>query len=467
MDVAELRGLFIFDGVSDAQLQQLIDAGEEVHFEERDVLFQEGEPADYWFVLLEGRVELLRRAGREQAVLGAMERAGVWSGGFRAWDDSSSYLATGCAAGPGRFLRVPSARLADLAREWFPFGVHLISGFFQTVRRMDALSRQREALIALGGLAAGMAHEINNPASATARAVDGLQEATDNLFVALVHLAERSVAEASVTVDDFVALDRLRREIDTSQVLYDPIAVADCEDELTEWMEANGVESAWRIAPALAAAGVNVAWCERAKELLAGRTLEPGLEWVAATVSAMTLLQEAKESTRRITELVNAVKSYSQLDRAETQRVDIAEGLESTLVMLGHKLGNEIKVVRDFTDLPEMDVRPGELNQVWTNLIDNAIDAMDGAGTLTITTRMDGDDVVVSIGDTGPGMPADVQARAFEPFFTTKDVGKGTGLGLDISRRIIVENHQGEISIASQPGETVLTVRLPKGTAGS
>jgi len=281
-----------------------------------------------------------------------------------------------------------------------------------------------------------------------------------------VHLAERSVAEASVTVDDFVALDRLRREIDTAQVLYDPIAVADCEDELTEWMEANGVESAWRIAPALAAAGVNVAWCERAKELLAGRTLEPGLEWVAATVSAMTLLQEAKESTRRITELVNAVKSYSQLDRAETQRVDIAEGLESTLVMLGHKLGNEIKVVRDFTDLPEMDVRPGELNQVWTNLIDNAIDAMDGAGTLTITTRIDGDDVVVSIGDTGPGMPADVQARAFEPFFTTKDVGKGTGLGLDISRRIIVENHQGEISIASQPGETVLTVRLPKGTAG-
>ena len=190
------------------------------------------------------------------------------------------------------------------------------------------------------------------------------------------------------------------------------------------------------------------------------------MEWVAATVSAMTLLQEAKESTRRITELVNAVKSYSQLDRAETQRVDIAEGLESTLVMLGHKLGNEIKVVRDFTDLPEMDVRPGELNQVWTNLIDNAIDAMDGAGTLTITTCIDGDDVVVSIGDTGPGMPADVQARAFEPFFTTKDVGKGTGLGLDISRRIIVENHQGEISIASQPGETVLTVRLPKGTAG-
>ncbi len=241
------------------------------------------------------------------------------------------------------------------------------------------------------------------------------------------------------------------------------MAVADREEALSDWLDSHGVDAAWRIAPALAAAGVNIAWCERAAQILDGGTLEPGLEWVASTLSTAALLFEVKDATGRVSALVAAVKSYSQLDRASLQLIDVTEGIDSTLVMLGHKLRGGVAVVRDYgTDVPHIEANPGELNQVWTNLIDNAIDAMDGNGTLRISTRADPDDVVVEIGDTGPGMPPDIRARAFDPFYTTKDVGKGAGLGLDISRRIIVERHHGQITIDSRPDETVLCVHLPR-----
>ncbi len=284
-----------------------------------------------------------------------------------------------------------------------------------------------------------------------------MQGTCDTLLSSLVQLAERSLA-----ADRFVAIDALRREIEPSTVGVDQLAVADREEELSEWLDAHGVVGAWRIAPALAAASVDIAWCERAAQILEGDTLEPGLEWVAGTLSTSALLSEVKESTARISALVAAVRSYSQLDRASLQDIDVSEGIDSTLVMLQHKLRDGVVVVRDYhADLPRIEANPGELNQVWTNLIDNAIDAMGGQGSLRVTARADGDGVVVEIGDTGPGMPAEVQARAFEPFYTTKDVGQGTGLGLDISRRIIVERHNGEITIDVQPDETVLRVRLP------
>jgi signal transduction histidine kinase len=218
----------------------------------------------------------------------------------------------------------------------------------------------------------------------------------------------------------------------------------------------------WIIAPPLAAAGVDLAWCERASLVLEGSALEPGLEWLASTLSVVTLLSEVKESTRRISELVAAVKSYSQMDRASMQHIDVTDGIDNTLVMLGHKLRDGVTVVREYdADVPGIDAQAGELNQVWTNLIDNAVDAMDGAGTLRVATRAEGDHVVVEIADTGPGMPPQVAARAFEAFYTTKDVGKGTGLGLDIARRIVEERHGGTITIDSHPGETVMRVRLP------
>ncbi len=243
----------------------------------------------------------------------------------------------------------------------------------------------------------------------------------------------------------------------------DPLTVADREDALAGWLEEHGVERSWLIAPPLAAAGLDIEWCERVAALLGDAPpLGAGLEWVANSLSTATLLSEVKESTRRISDLVAAVKSYSQLDRASIQQMDLAEGIESTLVMLAHKMKDGITVVRDYGDnVPRIEAIAGELNQVWTNLIDNAIDAMDGKGTLRVSTRADENGVVVEVADTGPGIPKEVQARAFDPFYTTKEVGKGTGLGLDISRRIIVDRHGGEITIEPRPGETVLRVRLP------
>ena len=354
-------------------------------------------------------------------------------------------------------FRVPATALGERVRAWFPFAVHLIVGFFNTVRNLEALGRQREALVALGKLAAGLLHEINNPASATARSVDALRDTCNDLLASLVGLAE-----ASLRSDQFLAIDALRRAIDPSTAIIDPMVVADREEALTNWLTAHAIDAAWRIAPALAAAGVDIAWCERAAEVLPGATLAPGLEWVSSALSMASLLAEMKESTGRVTALVGAVKSYSQVDRASLQDIDVTDGLESTLVMLGHKIGDRITVVREYgSNVPRIEANPGELNQVWTNLIDNAIDAMEGHGTLRLATSTAKDRVVVEVADTGPGMPPDVQARAFDPFYTTKDVGKGTGLGLDISRRIVVERHHGEITIESRQGATVFRVELP------
>jgi len=294
--------------------------------------------------------------------------------------------------------------------------------------------------------------------TAAARAVDALQGTCDTLLSSLVSLARRSLPAAQL-----VELDALRREVESPAASVDPLTLADREEALSSWLDTHGVEGGWRIAPVLASAGVDVAWCERAARVLEGDTLAPGLEWVASTLSTAALLSEIKESTGRIATLVAAVKSYSQLDRASLQLIDVTEGIESTLVMLGHKLAGGVTVVRDYDpDVPRIEANPGELNQVWTNLIDNAVDAMDGSGTLRVSTRADAEAVIVAIGDTGAGMPDDVKARVFEPFFTTKDVGKGTGLGLDISRRIIVDRHRGEIEIDSRPGETVFRVRIPR-----
>ena len=408
-------------------------------------------------MLLDGSVELLRHVGREDTVLGTMTNPGQWAGGFQAWDAHGVYMATGRGAAPGRMLRVPADGLRTLGHDWFPFGVHLITGLVSTVRNIESMARQREALVALGTLAAGLAHEINNPASAATRAVDALQDTYSSLLSSLGRLAE-----GAISAEQFVALDQLRKDIPPRSGVLSPLDLADREDALSEWLQDHGVEREWTIAAPLAAAGLDTGWVERAAAVLGGPALEPGLEWVASSLATAALLAEVKESARRISDLVSAVKSYSQLDRASMQRMDVAEGLESTLVMLSHKLSGGVTVVRDYgVDVPSIDGIAAELNQVWTNLIDNAVDAMGGHGTLRVSTRAAANGVVIEVGDSGAGMPPEVRNHAFEPFYTTKGVGKGTGLGLDISRRIVVERHNGDITIESRPGETVFQVRLP------
>ena len=457
MRADQLRPLPIFDGLSDGQLAELAEAGAEVPVEPGVDLFREGEHADFWWVLIDGAIDLVRHVGREDTVVARMDVPGRWAGGFRAWDEHGVYLATGRGATAGRVLRVPAEVLRERSTAWFPFGGHLIQGLYRTARSIESTARQRESLVALGTLAAGLAHEINNPASAATRAVDALQAACATLVSSLGRLAG-----GELSAGQLAALEGLRHELEPRAADPDPLARADREQALSSWLARNGVPGAWTIAPPLAAAGADPAWCARAAAVLEGPALAPGLEWVAATLSAASLLGEVKESTRRISELVAAVRSYSQLDRSSLQQVDVTDGLDSTLVMLGHKLRGGVTVLREYGDgVPRIEAYAGELNRVWTNLIDNAVDAMDGTGTLRLATRVEGDSVVVEVGDTGPGMAPEVADRAFEPFFTTKDVGKGTGLGLDIARRIVEERHGGAIAIDSRPGGTVLRVRLP------
>jgi signal transduction histidine kinase len=457
MRVGELRSLSLFDGLTDDQLAELLEGSAEVRIQPGVELFREGEHADFWWVLVDGAITLVRRIGREDTVVGKMDVPGRWAGGFRAWDEHGVYLATGRGAADGRVLRVPAEVLRERFTAWFPLGRRLIEGVYHTARSIESTARQRDSLITLGRLAAGLAHEINNPAAAAARAVDALQSECQTMLSSLTRLARDEISARQ-----FTGLDSLRREIEPPAAAQDPLVMADREEALSSWLARHGVERDWAIAPPLAAAGIDLAWCERAALILPGTALEAGLEWVASTFSAATLLSEMKESTRRISELVATMKSYSQMDRASIQHIDVTEGLESTLVMIGHKLRDGVTVRRDYgAGVPRIEAYAGELNQVWTNLIDNAVDAMGGAGTLRVATRAEGDDVVIEIGDTGPGMPPQVADRAFEAFYTTKDVGKGTGLGLDIARRIVVERHAGTITIDSQPGETVLRVRIP------
>ena len=458
MRVDDLRPLPLLQGLSDDQLGELVVGSAEVPVEPGVVLFREGEHADFWWVLVDGTIELVRHVGREDTVVARMDAPGRWAGGFRAWDEQGVYLATGRGVTPGRVLRVPAEVLRSLSDAWFPLGGHLIEGVYRTARSIESTARQRGALVTLGTLAAGLAHEINNPAAAAARAADALETTCQTLLSSLGRLAHDEISPTQ-----FARLDALRQELRPPTGAPDPLALAEREQALSTWMGRHGVQQEWLLAAPLADAGVDVAWCDRVAEVLPGSALEPALQWVASTFSAATLLSEVKQSTRRISELVWAVRSYSQMDRASRQRIDVRDGLESTLVMLGHKLRDAaVTVVRDYgDDVPMVEAYAGELNQVWTNLVDNAVDAMAGGGTLRLVTCRDGDDVVVEVVDSGTGMTPAVAARAFEAFYTTKDVDAGTGLGLDIARRIVVERHHGVITVDSRPGETILRVRLP------
>ncbi len=310
-------------------------------------------------------------------------------------------------------------------------------------------------------MTAGLTHELNNPVTAIARATARLQEMLAGMREKIGEMVRTDLPAGQLEAIADLAGQALARR--RSAPSLSPLETSDREEELADWLEDHGVGSAWDLAPTLVAAGVDLAWLEKLAEAVPPPNLEVGLSYPVRALESDSLLDEIADAAGRISGLLASAKQYTQMDRAPLQSFDIHEGLDATLTMLGHKLGDDIEVVRDYDpSLPKISAFPGELNQVWTNLIDNAVDAMEREGKLTVRTRPEGNDrVVVEIGDTGPGIPEDARTRVFEPFFTTKEVGKGTGLGLDIAWRIVVGRHSGEIRLESAPGNTRFEVVLP------
>jgi signal transduction histidine kinase len=452
-----LRPIDLFDDLDDDQLAEWVAVAKPRELAAGDVIADQGEenPA---VLLFDGVAEGLLVAG-ERAEPAGRHHAPTWIGAIAIL--TSSPLAV-------RMQAVTDCRFAVVEREDFrrlafaqpAILERVMRAIGPVVTRVTAIEQSRERLTALGTMAAGLAHELNNPAAAAQRASAQLVEALDVVGSAMHRFVESGVERSEAEV--LLALQKEAVDGAAGRTKLDALDAADAEDELLTRLEALGVPEAWRLAEPLAAAGVDQGWLDRIAEA-AGPATGAAVSWVAATLTAQSLAAELQESTRRMSDLVGAVKTYAYMDRGDLVEVDLHEGLETTLAVLGHKLKHTtIGVERDYDrTLPRLMVHGSELNQVWTNLLDNAIDALGERGTISIATRRDGACAVIDISDDGPGIPPDARDRVFEAFFTTKDVGYGTGLGLATARRIVVDRHDGRLTFDSEPGRTTFHVVLP------
>jgi len=459
-----LRELFLFEKLSDGQLAWLAERGEVSSYPAGTTVYTAGEPATRLFVLLDGTLSMSVRAGGTEIEMNRTNYRGTYAGAFLAYLDlptARTYVGSLRAVTGCRFWELAATDFDWAVREWFPMATHLLQGFADQGMATQQTVSTRERLVALGTVTAGLTHELNNPATASVRATATLHERLAALWDELAALTRHGELAPGqlATLVDLVRLAHSRRaELEP----LSPLQASDREDELSGWLEEHGVSGGWDLTPPLVAAGVDAAWIEQVAASVPAELLPHAVRVVSVTCEAESLLDELADSARRISTLIGAAKQYTQMDRSPLQHLDVHDGLESTLTMLGRKLGTGIEVVRDYDrSLPKLPAYGGELNQVWTNLIDNAIDAMDGHGVLTVRTRRDGDSVLVEIGDTGPGIPDQVRGRIFEPFYTTKPVGKGTGLGLDICWRIVVQRHRGDLRVTSTPSDTRFQVLLP------
>jgi signal transduction histidine kinase len=460
---SELRELFLFTDLTDTQLSWIREHGEIREVGDGEIINAEGELARCFYVLLSGTVQMTRLVAGDQVEILRADQRGVYFGAVQFYlgdQVDQTYSASVRALSECRFLALPSRELNEMFRRWFPMAVHLLQGMFVGIANANALVGQRERLLALGKLSAGLTHELNNPAAAASRAADTLRERIAGMRHKLAMLAEGRLDREALRA--LTVLQERFVEVGRSAPALTALQAGDLEDELADWLDDHDVTQGWELAPVFVAGGLRVSDLEQVADTAPAESLEGAMRWLAYTVDTENLLREIGDATARITALVAAAKQYSQLDRAPHQDIDLHEGLDATLVMLARKLGDRIRIVKDYDrELPTVPAYPAELNQVWTNLIDNAADAMNGEGTLTVRTARDGDFALVEIGDTGTGVPPEAAKRIFEPFFTTKPVGQGTGLGLDVSWRVVVSRHHGDLQLQSQPGDTRFQVRLP------
>jgi signal transduction histidine kinase len=452
----ELRRVPLFADLSEEDLEQLYRMAKTISIRPGELLFDEGAPGDTLYVILDGELEVTKRQGGKDVVL-ATRRAGEFIG-------EMSLLEQGPRSASVRTLR--RSRLLVISQVAFQTllscspSAHLRILRTVTSRLVSTESMlvQNEKMAALGTLAAGLAHEMNNPAAAIQRSAAQLRDALSEW--------QRSTTELGALTDrrQSEIVEALQEEtVKRTAALSDPLSLSYQESDLQEWLEDHGVERAWELAPALVSFGWDRDELERLAERFSALQLPVMVRWLAAGSSVYGLLEEVRTSAEAISEIVGAVKTYSYLDQAPIQEVDLRESLENTLVILRSKLKAGVGITRDYADnVPRVEAYGSELNQVWTNIIDNAIDAMQGHGELVLRTYNTSEgEVAVEIIDNGPGIPPEVQPRIFDPFLTTKGPGVGTGLGLHIAYNIVVHKHHGQIQVASKPGETCLRVVLP------
>src|SRR5689334_2604370 len=461
--VEALRRVHVFADLSDDQLQWFAENSEDRRYVMADVVFRKGDPAEIMVVYLEGEAHAYWDETDHDMVY--IARAGERSTevtGMLPFSRMTQFTVTGYAVTDVRLLRFP-VRLFPEMMQRMPLLVERLVGIMSDrVRESTTLDQQQDKLIALGKLSAGLAHELNNPAAGATRAANDLIETLKDLRAADMRLCSHDLtANQQEFIDTFE-----RKAIDHTATAkqLNSLDQSDREDEISVWLEAHGIDEAWKFSGNLVEAGMDSAALEQLLGEIPATATADVLARVNCQLAAAKLASEIKTATTRISELVGAIKEYSYMDQAKVQELDVHKGLDNTLLILKYKLKNKnISVTRDYAEsLPLIKAYGSELNQVWTNLIVNAVDAMSNGGTLKVRTKREPTDILVEIRDNGAGIPASVRSRIFEPFFTTKPVGDGTGLGLDTVARI-VRKHRGNVRFESKPGDTCFQVRLPIG----
>jgi signal transduction histidine kinase len=459
---ATLRKVPLFAQLKDDELR-CVEQGEELWLSLGTEFITEGKPAENFYVLLEGQVRVTKKMAENKEIAN-VHGPGAFLGELPILL-GIPYEVTGRTLTQSHLFRIKKETFWQMIATCPSTTQEILRTMAQRVQGIATLSQQQAKLISLGTLAAGLAHELNNPAAAAGRATIQLRQ----IFQALPSLSIKVYQQKNMKPEQLAYVADLEHNLVTeyiskSSLHLDPLTESDKEEQIISWLDTQGVADSWKLAQTLVSVGLDTVHLDTIRNNLPSDSLPDVLSWLDARLSAEVLLQEIEQSTVRISELVKAIKTYSYMDQAPIQEIDIHEGLESTLTILSHKLkAGSITVTREYDrTLPRISAYGSELNQVWTNIIDNAIDAIgERHGNILLRTKRENNNIVVEIADDGPAIPQDIQSRMFEQFFTTKGVGKGTGLGLSISYRIVVEMHKGDISFTSKPGDTRFEIRLP------